>query len=59
MRLAGGKLYATYYYSYDAYAWKAWNAPVFDLINKTEISKGAQLSLGGDDTFKFPTEAPA
>ena len=40
MRLAGGKLYSTYYYSYDALAWKAWNAPVFDLIKKKAISKG-------------------
>jgi hypothetical protein len=40
MRLTEGKLYATYYYSYDALTWKAWNAPVFDLVNKKAISKG-------------------
>jgi len=33
-RLNNGKLYATYYYTFDQLTWKAWNAPIFDLIKR-------------------------
>ena len=36
-RLYDGKLFNTYYYTYDKKEWKTWDSPVFDLI------KGKQL----------------
>ena len=48
-RITGGKLYATYYYTIDKKTWQTWDAPVYDLIMRSEVDADEVESLLKED----------